>query len=179
LIIDYKGLVELAYRSGVVRNIHADVVREGDIFDYSLGTVTAHTPWAFRRDGVKPNEAGEVFAAYCIVTLEGDCKKCEVMTREEIEGIRKRSKAGTNGPWVTDWNEMAKKTAFRRVTKWLPLSAEIHDAFDKDDEQYATVTTAQVNGSRSDALVGKLLGHSEPEQEPATEGELGNGPGDA
>lgn len=166
LIIDYKGLVELAYRSGVVRNIHADVVREGDIFNYNLGTVTAHTPWAFRRDADRPEKSGEVIAAYCVVTLEGDCKKCEVMTREEVEAIRKRSMAGNSGPWVTDWNEMAKKTAFRRVSKWLPLSAEIHGAFDKDDEQYQVVQQAPAIGSRSDALVGKLLGHTE---EPAAD----------
>jgi recombination protein RecT len=61
--------------------------------------------------------------------------KCEVMSRDEVESIRKRSKAGGSGPWVSDWCEMAKKTAFRRASKWLPLSPEINDAFDKDQDR--------------------------------------------
>jgi recombination protein RecT len=134
LIIDYKGYVELAYRSGVVKNIHADVVREGDIFDYSTGRIVKHVPHFLRRDADKPAKPGEVFAAYCVVELDGGTVKTEVLSHEEIEGIRKRSRAGNNGPWVTDWCEMAKKTAFRRATKWLPLSAEIRDAFERDDD---------------------------------------------
>jgi recombination protein RecT len=160
LIIDYKGLVELAYRSGSVRLIHADVVREGDWFEYSLGEVKAHTPWAFRMDGDKPTEAGEIVAAYCIVRLDHDCAKCEVMTRDEIDGIRKRSKSGQSGPWVTDYAEMAKKTAFRRVSKWLPLSAEVHEAYDREDSQ-ESLTVVQQNVSRTESLMAKLGSSSE------------------
>lgn len=134
LIIDYKGLVELAYRSGVVKNIHADVVREGDLFDYNLGRVVRHTPWFLRRDADKPEKPGDVICTYCMVELSGETVKCEVLSKDEVEGVRRRSKAGSNGPWVTDWNEMAKKTAFRRASKWLPLSAEIVEAFERDDD---------------------------------------------
>jgi recombination protein RecT len=135
LIIDYKGYVELAYRSGVVRNIHADVVRDGDIFEYSTGRVLRHVPHFLRRDADKPADAGKVFAIYCIVELVGDTVKTEVLSQAEVDAIRKRSKSGNNGPWVTDWCEMAKKTAFRRATKWIPLSAELRDALDRDDDK--------------------------------------------
>lgn len=160
LIIDYKGLVELAYRSGVVRNIHADVVREGDVFSYNLGMIERHTPWAFRNDAAKPEKAGEIVAAYCIVSLKGDAK-CEVLTREEVDGIRNRSKAGRSGPWVTDYSEMAKKTAFRRVSKWLPLSAEIYDAFEKDHDSFDQIDAVGISrvepeGSRTAALENRL-----------------------
>ena len=49
------------------------------------------------------------------------------MSKDEVEAIRASSRAGKSGPWVTHWNEMAKKTAFRRLTKWLTLSPEIMD----------------------------------------------------
>lgn len=133
LILDYKGIVELCFRSGYVKNIHADVVHEGDAFEFNLGKVTRHTPWAFRVDD-KPKSAGEIIAAYCIVEMKDGASKHEVMTRTEIDGVRNRSKAGKSGPWVSDYSEMSKKTVFRRASKWLPLSAEVAEAFDRDQD---------------------------------------------
>jgi recombination protein RecT len=142
LVIDFKGYVELAYRSGVAKNIHASVVCTGDVFAYKLGKVVDHTPWDFRLDDAKPAERGEVIAAYCIVEMTGGAQHHEVMTKAEVELIRKRSKAGNNGPWVTDWNEMAKKTVFRRASKWIPMSAEIRDALDRDDDRFDGIQNA-------------------------------------
>lgn len=133
LILDYKGIVELCYRSGYVTNIHADVVRQGDVFTFNLGKVEMHVPWAFRLDE-KPADAGDIIAAYCYVEMKGGAIKCEVMTRGEIDAIRKRSMSGSSGPWVTDYSEMAKKTVFRRASKWLPVSAEMQDAFSRDHD---------------------------------------------
>lgn len=127
LIVDYKGLVELAMRSGVVSNLHADLVRENDEFDFDRGQLLHHRI-NFRED------RGNVFAVYAICRFKDGQEKCEVMTKAEVEAIRARSRAGNSGPWVTDWNEMAKKTVFRRLTKWLPLSAEFRDALDADGE---------------------------------------------
>jgi recombination protein RecT len=127
LIIDYKGLAELAMRSGVVANLHADVVCENDEFEYDRGQLVRH-----KIDFRKPR--GDVYAAYAICRFKDGTEKSEVMSRDDIEGIRKRSRAGNGGPWVTDWNEMAKKSAFRRLSKWLPLSAEFRDAVEADDE---------------------------------------------
>lgn len=128
LIIDYKGLVELALRSGAVSNIHADVVCANDLFEYDRGELKHHKV-AFD----KPR--GEVYAAYAICRFKDGGEKCEVMTKDEIEAVRKRSRAGSYGPWTTDWNEMAKKTVFRRLSKWLPLSPEFRDMVEKDDDQ--------------------------------------------
>lgn len=130
LIVDYKGLVELASRSGAVSNIHADVVCENDVFDVNAGELVRHTI-----DYRKPR--GEVFAAYALARMKDGGTKLEVMSRDEIEDIRKRSRSGGNGPWMTDWNEMAKKTVFRRLSKWLPLASEYRDALDAEDEIHA------------------------------------------
>lgn len=152
VIVDYKGYVELAYRSGVAKNIHSAVVYEGDIFDVSLGKVTAHTPWEFRRDEAKPAERGKVYAAYCVIEMAGGAEHHEVMHATEIEAIRKRSRAGSSGPWVTDWNEMAKKTVFRRASKWIPLSAEIRDAFDRDDDRLEALEARSGGLTRAPSL---------------------------
>lgn len=60
-------------------------------------------------------------AVYCRVESK---TKCELMTRTEIDDIRKRSKSATDGPWVTDYVQMARKSVLRRMTKTLPKSAE-------------------------------------------------------
>lgn len=133
LIIDYKGLVELAMRSGEISNLHADVVCENDEFNFDLGEIKAH-----KVDYRKPR--GEVFAVYALARFKDGSVKAEVMTRDEVEDIRKRSRSGNNGPWVTDWREMAKKTVFRRLAKWLPLSSEqFNCALEVDDEATAPV----------------------------------------
>jgi len=145
LIIDYKGLVELAMRSGQVSNIHADVVCENDVFEYDMGDIKVH-----KIDFKK--ERGEMYAAYSICTFKDGTRKCEVMSKSEIDKIRARSRAGKAGPWVSDFNEMAKKTAFRRLSKWLPLSPELRDAFDKDDDVPRDIT----NGVRSSSPLANI-----------------------
>ena len=146
LIIDYKGLVELAMRSGIVANIHADVVRENDIFEEDRGLVTKH-----KID--RKNNRGEVYAVYAICRFKDGTEKAEVMSRDDVEAIRRRSKSGNNGPWSTDWSEMAKKTAFRRLSKWLPLSAEFRDAVERDDDKLEErdITPRTVAGPAFDA----------------------------
>lgn len=144
LIIDYKGLAELALRSGLVSTLHADIIRRGDLFDYDSGRIAKHVPWFLRNDKDRPDKAGEVFAAYAIVVNKDGTQKSEVMSFDDIEGIRKRSRAGSSGPWVTDWNEMAKKTVFRRLSKWLVLSPEFRDAVEADDDELIETTAVTV-----------------------------------
>lgn len=155
LILDYKGIVALAYRSGFVKNIHSDVVHAGDTFAYSLGRVQQHTPWDYRLDE-KPSVRGEMVAAYCIVEMKDEAVHHEVMTKQEIDAIKNRSRAGNNGPWVTDYAQMARKTVFRRASKWLPLSAEIQEAFERDDDRLPPIhqaTTKRVEAVGLDELM--------------------------
>jgi recombination protein RecT len=128
LILDYKGIAELVMRSGTVTSIHADKVCENDEFVVNRGKIERHVV-----DYKAPR--GNAYAFYVIVTFKDGSEKCEVMTRDEVEGIRKRSRAGQSGPWVSDFDEMAKKTVFRRSSKWLPLSPEIQEAIRTDEER--------------------------------------------
>lgn len=144
VIIDYKGYVELIYRSGVVKRLHADLVYEGDIFDYSLGEVSRHIPHFLRSDKQRPEHQGAVVGAYIIATMEAGISKTELMSAVEINHIRDLYSQGyaraertgrKDSPWHKNWGEMAKKTVLRRIRKWLPLSAELRDAFDEDQDR--------------------------------------------
>ena len=99
--------------------------------------------------------------------MVGDTAKHEVMSFDEIEAIKERSsgwkayKAGytKSCPWLTDWAEMAKKTVFRRCSKWLPLSAEIMEAFDRDAESEDADATSRPTPTPAiglDALAAKF-----------------------
>ncbi len=161
LIVDYKGLVELAMQTGNVSNIHADLVCENDVFEYDRGEIKTH-----KIDFKKPR--GNAYAAYAICRFKDGTEKTEVMTRDDVESIRKRSQAGTSGPWVTDWNEMAKKTAFRRLSKWIPLSPEQRDALEKDGDRFEPINVKYVEHEPDrgvKALEGKLADKPEDKTE--------------
>lgn len=144
LIIDWKGLAELALRSGMIARLHADVICENDLFVYNLGRVERHSI-DFRQD------RGEPYAAYAIAETKDGASFSNVMTKDEIFATRDRStgwiafKKGVakQSPWDPAYPtielEMWKKTPFRRLSKWLPLSAEFRDAIDRDDEDMRLV----------------------------------------
>jgi recombinational DNA repair protein RecT len=92
------------------------------------------------------------------------------MTRDEVEAIRKRSRSANNGPWATDFDEMAKKTVFRRASKWIELSSEIRDAFDNDDKDYVDgrVTSRQTAAITTADDLTQML--AEPQQAAIAEG---------
>lgn len=150
LIIDWKGLAELAQRSGQIAKLHADLVCENDEFAYDLGEVLYHRI-DFRKD------RGVPYAAYAMAVTKDGAKYCAVMTRAEIYAIRDGSQGwfafqkgwAKQSPWdpsnTGSEGEMWKKTAFRRLSKWLPLSPEFRDALDKDDDDEMRNVTPQVN----------------------------------
>lgn len=160
LIIDYKGLAELVLRSGVVSFIHADLVCVNDDFEYDRGELKRH-----KIDYKKPR--GEVYAVYCLVRMKDGTEKCDVLSTDEINEIRDKSQGyiraerkGKDSPWHKHWGEMAKKTAFRRTSKWVPLSAEVRDAAEIDDDvidgEVLSSSVRQVN--RLEDLTDRLTG---------------------
>lgn len=132
LIVDYKGLVELAYRSGKVANVSAEIVCDNDTFEYDRGIVTKHSI-DFR------NPRGEMYAVWARCVMKDGAEQFVVMSRHDVDMIRERSRSKDSGPWVTDYYEMAKKTAFRRLSKWLPLSDEWREAAEYGDEEEFSV----------------------------------------
>jgi len=172
LIIDYKGLAELAYRSGIVKSIHAQEVREGDIFEWDMGQVTRHVPHFLRRDPGKPAQSGKVFAYYCVVEMAGESRKCEVMGLDEVNAIRDKSQGysafkkgwAKTSVWEDYPIEMGKKTVFKRASKWLPLSAEFRSAVDHDDADY--IEHEESTSRTVDQISGLLAADDAAEQIP-------------
>lgn len=119
LIIGYKGMIDLARRSGQVLSLNAYAVREGDDFNFQLGLKPDihHVPSLEAGRIEKP-----ITYVYAVATLKGGGYQFEVMSRAEVEAVR--AKAKSKSIWSNYFEEMAKKTVIRRLFKYLPVSIE-------------------------------------------------------
>lgn len=129
LIIGYRGMIDLARRSGQIVSLQAWTVHAQDTFNYQLGLNPdiEHIPASVA-------DRGPVTHVYAVAKLKGGGVQFEVMSRAEIEKIRSASKAGNSGPWSSHWDEMAKKTVIRRLFKYLPVSIEAVRAVEIDEK---------------------------------------------
>lgn len=117
--LGYKGMIDLAYRSGQISSIQSHVVYENDTFEYSFGLepTLKHIP-AIR-------DRGTPVAVYAVFKTKDGGFGYEVMSWEDAMAHGKKfSKSFGSGPWQTNPEEMAKKTVLKRVLKYAPLSSE-------------------------------------------------------
>jgi recombination protein RecT len=124
------GLRKKVRNSGEIATWDAQVVYENDQFEYELGD----EPFIKHKPAM--GDRGNVIGAYSVAVLKSGEKSREVMSISEIESIRKRSRASGNGPWVTDYAEMCRKTVARRHSKVLPMSTDLDDLIRRDDDLY-------------------------------------------
>lgn len=127
--VGYKGLLELAQRSGKIKTIYAHTVRENDEFDidYGLEQKLTHKP-------ILKGDRGEVIGYYAVYHLDTGGSSFAFMTKDEILNFaKKKSKSFNKGPWQTDFDEMAKKTVIKRLLKYAPVSIEMSKAISSDE----------------------------------------------
>lgn len=162
----YRGLIKLAHQSGDIADLRSRVVYAGDEFrvEYGLTEKLEHIP-------LFGSEKRDLVAVYAVATLKGSSTPhFEVMTRADVDAIRSRSRSGNSGPWVSDFSEMARKTAIRRICKSLPLSVELSTALNAqavaesgDAPDFGDLADAVGMGelpseSATDAMKSKLAG---------------------
>jgi len=128
LIIGYQGMVKLFWQSPLARSLDAQTVHQEDDFDYAYGL----EPRLVHKPSLK-NDRGPVVAWYAVATMTNGGAAFIVMSRADIEKIRLRSRAKDDGPWKTDYDAMARKTAIRQLFKLLPKSAELTRAMAADE----------------------------------------------
>lgn len=125
VIIGYKGLIDLARRSGQIVSIAAHEVCQNDKFElvYGLDEKLNHTP--------AMGERGEVIGFYAIAKLKDGGHAFEFMSRfqvEEIKAASERKNKRESSVWKDHFVEMGRKTVIRRLAKYLPLSIEFQTA---------------------------------------------------
>ena len=133
--LGYKGMIDLAYRSGNVKTIDAQVVYSNDTFNvaYGIEPKLELIPAA--------GDRGEPVAVYaCFITKDGGYG-FDVMSMEEVrKHARKYSQAYNNGPWQTNFEEMAKKTVLKRCLKYAPMSTDFVRGLSMDETTHDTIS---------------------------------------
>lgn len=171
--LGYKGLIDLAYRSGEVSVIQAHTVYENDVFEYELGMdpKLRHVPAKADR--------GEAVAYYAMFKTKDGGYGFEVMSVDDVQRHAQRySKSYGSGtsPWRSNFDEMAKKTVLKRALKYAPLKSDFVRGMAQDetikaelsDEMYAvpdeTVFEAEgeeVSSTAVDTETGEVIGSAE------------------
>lgn len=139
LIVGYKGYVDLAYRNPQVSSVIARTVYDGDTFDveYGLEDRLVHKP-------AMTGERSAPIAHYAIFKTASGGRAFWVMTEAEAQAWKKRyapkNKAGDIvGPWVSDYEAMARKTCLLRLAAWMPKSTDLAYAMEVDNGVRANV----------------------------------------
>lgn len=126
--LGYKGLIDLAYRSGQVSTIQAHAVLENDHFEYQLGLdpKLEHVPATSNR--------GEATHYYAVVRMKDGGFCFAVMSKADVDAHAKKYSKAYSGfsPWKTAFDEMAKKTVLKKALKYAPLKSDFHVAAIQD-----------------------------------------------
>jgi recombination protein RecT len=159
-IIGYRGMIDLVRRSGQVSTISAQAVHQNDVFEfeYGLEDKLVHKPAL--------QDKGAVIAYYALAKMKDGGYNFIVMSREDVEKHRdKYSKAKQYGPWVDEFDAMAKKTVLRQLIKYLPISIE----FLAKDEQNGVAMHNEVADDADvievDYETGEILGQATGEEQ--------------
>jgi recombination protein RecT len=129
LDISYMGLIDIALESGSVKWAQCKIVRANDKFILNdLDKLPTHEYKPFDKKEVR----GEIVGVYIVVkTADGDYLTHD-MEIDAVYDIRSRSESykSNKGPWVSDAEEMIKKTCVKQAYKYWPktdrLASAIH-----------------------------------------------------
>ncbi len=163
------GILKKLRQSGELESITSEVVYSEDEFDRWMDEDGEH----FKHRPAYGEDRGKPTLVYAFARTKDGGKYLEVMDVPAVEKVRAVSKAKDSGPWVSWWDEMARKTVTRRLAKRLPSSTDIDRMFENDNENYEhraerPVGVRAERPTRLQAIVGEAV-QAEPEQaqEPA------------
>ncbi len=128
--VGYKGLIDLAYRSGEVDIIQAQAVHENDVWECEFGIEPKlkHIPADTSR--------GEVVRYYAMFRTKTGGYGFEVMSVDDIKAHAAKYSQSFNSsfsPWKTNFDAMAKKTVLKQCLKYAPMKSDFVKAIASDE----------------------------------------------
>lgn len=164
--LGYKGMIDLAYRSGNIANIGAYAVYAKDEFrvQFGLNPDIVHVPAL--------SDRGDPIAFYAYYKTKDGGFGFDVMSVEDVRKHAKQFseavKRGWSSPWDTNFEEMAKKTVLKKVLKYAPLSTETASRLSMDESVHDTVgsdMTTEPMRTVIDAETGEILPAEEEKEQ--------------
>lgn len=145
--LGYKGLIELAERTGQFRNIIDEVVYEGQLVKKNKFT----GEYVFDEDAKKSDK---VIGYMCRMDLVNGFSKTIYWTIDEVKAhatkFSQAYKKGWTSPWSTDFDAMARKTVLKALfSKYAPKSILMQNAMTYDQG----VVTAKVDSGEGDEVI--------------------------
>lgn len=126
------GIMKKARNSGQISTIVSRVVYAGDKFRNWIDDDGEHIEYEAADD----QDRAVVRKVFAMAKLKDGAVEIEVLTPADVEKIRNASKAKAGPAWTVWWDEMARKSAIRRLSKRLPLSSDLDDLIRRDDDLY-------------------------------------------
>jgi recombination protein RecT len=161
--IGYKGILELAMRSGEFRNIIDEVVYDGQLVKKNKFT----GEYVFDEDSIKLDEKGQakpvgVMARFDLIN---GYSKTIYWSLEEIEAHAKRFsqayRSGYDSPWKSDFWQMAKKTVLKSLlNKYAPKSVAMQTAL-KFDQSKVNLNSNDIGELNVDAFDAEYVDNPE------------------
>ena len=166
----YKGYIKLARNSGEIKMLFAEVVREGDDFEFELGLYPklSHTPNQLN------NDDASITHTYAVAHYHSGGYNFVVLNRGQIESLRRRNpsqKKGIGGPWLTDYSAMCCAKGIKQLARYLPLSTEMQQAV-LADESITTQRSLTNNQTGIDFTALEYADAEKDADQPADEWEL-------
>jgi recombination protein RecT len=168
LIPGYRGLAKIARNSGEISDIYCRVVYSKDFFEWQEGTTPfiRHVPY-WPKDPETAKDAdfdrGRMIAVYSVCKFKDPqvAASVDVMTKPDVDRIRAMSKQANGTAWSGSYDEMARKTVFRRHSKWLPASVELAKAIELADAVEQGISqdlgnVIEISGEAVDTTTGEI-----------------------
>ena len=133
---NYFGILRALDRTEKVAKAFAHPVYAGDRFEVDfLDDQFHHTPAALLTPA---RQRGTLSCFYACILRKDGTRHLEVMTLDEIDAVKRRAPAHESGPWVSDYEMMARKTVIKRVAKYVQLTPEVSQILRVDDDRMDT-----------------------------------------
>lgn len=165
--IGYKGLIQLAIRSGQIKNINSGIIYASQFKSYDPLFENLEVDFS------QP-ATGEVAGYFASLELTNGFRKLTYWTKDRVYNHGKRfSMSFNNGPWKSDFDAMAQKTLLKDlISKYAPLSTEMQNAIMADNEsENLKAAPVDVTPAHETQSLDSLLGHVE--ESPAIDSETG------
>lgn len=161
--LGYKGMLDLAYRSGDVSTVQAHTVCENDRFEYALGLdpKLEHVP-------ARTNRGNPIYY-YAVIRMKDGGFCFSVMSKEEVEAHAKKysqAYSSSYSPWKTNFDEMAKKTVLKKALKYAPMKTDFVRGMTQDmtvkteisDDMYTVADTSDLVEVSDEAVADPATG---------------------